>query len=128
MEDITYVWKDRKRNFLGLPWTFTKYVLSEDRLFITTGLLKTEEDEVRLYRILDMTKSKTLGQKIFGMGTIKISSADKSQGNFELKNVKHVDEVKEKLSQLVEDARDRKRVSNREYMEDDVEDNESEDE
>lgn len=128
MEDITYVWKDRKRNFLGLPWTFTKYALSEDRLFITTGLLKTEEDEVRLYRILDMTKSKTLGQKIFGMGTIKISSADKSQGNFELKNVKHVDEVKEKLSQLVEDARDRKRVSNREYMEDDVEDNESEDE
>lgn len=116
MEEITYVWKDRKRNFLGLPWTFTKYALTQDRLFITTGLLKTEEDEVRLYRIMDITKSKTLWQKICGMGTIRVSSADKSLGNFELKNVKKVDEVKEMLSRMVEECRDKKRVSNREFM------------
>jgi Predicted membrane protein len=120
MEEVTYVWNDRKRNFLGLPWTFTKYALTQDRLFITTGLLKTEEDEVRLYRILDITKSKTLWQKIFSMGTIKVSSADKSLGNFELKNVKKVDEVKEMLSRLVEECRDKKRVANREFMGDDL--------
>lgn len=122
MEEITYVWKDRKRNFLGLPWTFTKYAFTQDRLFLTTGLLKTEEDEVRLYRILDITKSKTLWQKIFGMGTIKVASADKSLGNFELKNVKNVDEVKEQLSHLVEECRDKKRVTNREFMGDEMED------
>lgn len=116
---MTYVWKDRKRNFLGLPWTFTKYALTQDRFFLTTGLLKTEEDEVRLYRILDITKSKTLWQKIFGMGTIKVSSADKSLGSFELKNVKNVDEVKEQFSRLVEECRDKKRVTNREFMGDD---------
>lgn len=120
MEELTYVWMDRKRNLLGLPWTFTKYALTEDRLFLTTGLLKTEEDEVRLYRILDITKSKTLWQKIFGMGTIKVSSADKSLGNFELKNVKNVDEVKEQLSRLVEECREKKRVSNREFMGDEL--------
>ncbi len=120
MEEMTYVWKDRKRNFLGLPWTFTKYALTQDRLFITTGLLKTEEDEVRLYRIMDITKSKTLWQKIFGMGTITVSSADKSLGNFELKNVKDVDRVKETISRLVEECRDKKRVSNREFMGDDL--------
>ena len=26
------VWSDRKRNWLGLPWTFTVYGLTEDRL------------------------------------------------------------------------------------------------
>lgn len=124
MEEMTYVWKDRKRNFLGLPWTFTKYALTEDRLFISTGILKTEEDEVRLYRILDITKSKGLWQRIMHMGTIKISSADKSMGSFELKNVKNVDEVKEKLSQLVEECRDKKRVTNREFMGDDAEEQE----
>ena len=48
---MNYLWSARKRNALGLPWTFTKYAFTEDRLFVTTGLLKTVEDEVRLYRI-----------------------------------------------------------------------------
>ena len=40
LDTINVVWKDRKRNFLGLPWTFTKYSLSEDRFFIEKGLFK----------------------------------------------------------------------------------------
>ena len=35
------VWEDRKRNFLGLPWTFTKYTLTPERLFINTGFLNS---------------------------------------------------------------------------------------
>lgn len=115
----SFIWKERKRNALGLPWTFTTYALSEDRLFVTSGLIKTVEDEVRLYRILDLTLTKTLLQKIFGMGTIRVSSADKTLGEFELKNIKNPNTVKEQLSRLVEENRDKKRVTNREYMGDD---------
>lgn len=117
MEDsVKLIWKERKRNALGLPWTFTTYALSEDRLFITSGLLKTVENEVRLYRVLDLSLSKTLSQKIFGIGTIKVSSADKTMGDFEIKNIKKPDEIKERLSNLVEENREKKRVSGREYM------------
>ena len=118
---IEFIWKDRKRNALGLPWTFTKYSLSADRLFIESGLLKTVENEVRLYRILDLSLTRTLSQKIFGIGTIKVSSADKTLGDFEIKNVKKPNEVKECLSGLVEENREKKRVSGREYMGDDDE-------
>lgn len=121
---MEYLWQERKRNALGLPWTFTKYLLSEDRLFINTGLFKTVEDEVRLYRILDLSLSRTLTQKIFGIGTIQVSSADKTMGNFEIKNIKNAAEVKEKLSQLVEENREKKRVTNREFMGDDLEEQE----
>lgn len=114
--ELKYLWKERKRNALGLPWTFTTYALSEDRLFVNAGLLKTVENEVRLYRVLDVSLTRTLSQKIFGIGTIQISSADKSLGNFELKNVKNPSQVKEKISQLVEENREKKRVSNREFM------------
>lgn len=114
--NIELLWRERKRNALGLPWTFTVYSMSEDRLFINSGLLKTVENEVRLYRVLDLSLSRTLSQRIFGIGTITVSSADKSMGNFELKNVKHPDEVKERISQLVEENRDKKRVANREYI------------
>lgn len=115
-----YLWSARKRNALGLPWTFTKYAFNEDRLFVTSGLLKTVEDEVRLYRILDISLTRTLLQKIFRMGTINITSADRTLGNFDLVNVKNPSEVKEQLSELVEENRDKKRVTNREYMSEDM--------
>lgn len=118
---VEMVWKDRKRNALGLPWTFTIYSLSEDRLFVKSGLLRTVENEVRLYRILDLSLSRTLFQKIFGIGTVQVSSADKTLGDFELKNIKRPEEIKELLSNLVEENREKKRVTSREYTDGDEE-------
>ena len=118
--ETNFIWKERKRNALGLPWTFTKYALTDDRLFITSGLLKTVEDEVRLYRIMDLSLSQTLSQKIFGIGTILVSSADMSMRDFEIKNIKKPRDVKEQLSKLVEENRDKKRVTNREFMGEDA--------
>lgn len=121
MQENQYVWSDRKRLWCRLPWTFTKYALSEDRLFITSGLFKTVENEVRLYRILDLSLSRTLIQKIFRLGTIRVSSSDKTMGNFELINISDPARIKEQLSQLVEENRDKKRVTSREFMGDDLE-------
>ena len=119
------IWRARKRNFLGLPWTFTVYGFSEDRLFIKTGILSTREDEVRLYRITDLSLVRSLWQRIMGMGTIRVYSADQSLRDFEIKNIRDCESVKEQLSQLVEKERQNKRVTSREFMgdaEDDGED------
>lgn len=110
------IWKDRKRIFFGLPWTFTKYSLSEDRLFISTGFFSVKEDEVRLYRIMDVSLERKLWQRMCGLGTIKCCSADKTMGDFEIKNIKKFREVKEMLSNMVEDERTKKKVSSREFM------------
>ena len=110
------IWKDRKRIFFGLPWTFTKYSLSEDRLFISTGFFSVKEDEVRLYRIMDVALERKLWQRMCGLGTIKCCSADKTMGDFEIKNIKKSREVKEMLSNMVEDERTKKKVSSREFM------------
>lgn len=116
------LWSDRKRIIFGLPWTFTKYSLSEDRLFISRGFLNTKEDEVRLYRITDISLNRSFGQRMFGLGTIKCCSGDKTLGDFEIKNIKKSKDVKEMLSQMVEAERDRKRVSSREYIDRDCDD------
>ena len=121
MENQKIIWKDRKRTLFGLPLSSTKYSLEEDRLFIETGFFNSVENEVRLYRIMDLQLSRTLGQKMFGLGTIKVKSADKTLGDFEIKNIKNSKEVKEQLSKLVEEMRDRKRVVNRELMMEDDE-------
>ena len=112
------VWQDRKRIIFGLPWTFTKYVLTKEKLLIQTGILSTKEEEVRLYRIMDVTLRRSLGQRLFGLGTIHCCSADKSTPEFDIKWIPDSDAVKEKLSDLVEAERMAKRVSSREFMSD----------
>lgn len=112
---MNVLWHDRKRYF-GLPISFTKYSVSEDRLFVETGLFNLTQDEVRLYRILDLSLKRTLGQRIFGVGSILVTSSDKSLKNFEVKNVKNPANVKEMLSTMVETERDKKRVVSREFM------------
>lgn len=116
MSNLTPIWSDRKRIFCGLPWTFTTYTLTSDRLFIETGVLGKHEDEVRLYRILDISLSRSFSQRIFGLGTIHCCSADKTMGDFDIINIKNPREVKERLSELVEHERQAKHVTNREFM------------
>ena len=118
------VWQDRKRIIFGLPWTFTKYVLTKEKLLVQTGILNTKEEEVRLYRIMDVTLRRSLAQRMFGLGTIHCCSADKSTPEFDIKWIPDSSAVKEKLSGLVEAERMAKRVSSREFMtdEDDGED------
>ena len=118
MERPGVVWQDRKRIIFGLPWTFTKYVLTKEKLLIQTGILNTKEEEVRLYRIMDVTLRRSLGQRLFGLGTIHCCSADKSTPEFDIKWIPDSDAVKEKLSDLVEAERMAKRVSSREFMRD----------
>ena len=53
MEKIAYIWQDRKR-YLGMPLSFTRYAMSEDRLFTSEGFLSIKDDEVLLYRVRDI--------------------------------------------------------------------------
>lgn len=110
------LWRERKRWWCGVPWTFTVYSLDDERLHIESGFLNQRSDEVRLYRIMDIALTRTLSQRIFGLGTVHLSSSDKTLGNFALVNIKRPKELKELLSSLIEKQRDKKRVSTREFI------------
>ena len=115
MEPIEYLWKDRKRWF-GLPLSFTRYRLSEDRLFCETGFLNIRSDEVLLYRVRDLQLNISLGQRIFGVGTVCVISSDKSIPHLDLKNIKHPREVKELIHKHVEQAKDKRRMRTTELV------------
>lgn len=90
------LWKDRKRIlFLGLPWSFTRYSVSKDRFFISRGFFSVKDDEVRLYRIMDISLERSFMQRLVGVGTIKVCSGDKTMGDFEIKNIKRPKATKE---------------------------------
>ena len=119
--NIVYLWKDRKRYF-GMPISFTKYSLSEDRLFISEGLLNIKDDEVLLYRVRDIDTSRTLWQRLFGVGTITVMSSDKTMPNLVLKNIKDPVTTKELIHNQVEEMKIRRRVRFGEIMSADLDD------
>ena len=118
-DKTAYVWKDRKRIIFGLPWSFTVYKLTEEKLFIETGFFSKKEEEIRLYRVMDLTLKRPFGQRIWGLGTIHCCTADKSTPEFDILKVKKAKEVKDMISDMVEKQREEKRISAREFMSDD---------
>ena len=118
---IEYLWKDRKR-YLGLPLSFTRYALSEDRLFTSVGFLNIKDDEVLLYRVRDIDLERRLCQRIFGVGTITVMSSDKSMPNLVLKNIKDPVMVKEIIHKQVEEMKIKRRVRVGESMGNEIDD------
>ena len=117
--NIEYIWKDRKRYF-GMPISFTRYALSEDRLFLSEGCLNLRDDEVLLYRVRDIDTSRRLWQRLFGVGTVTVMSSDKTMPNLVLKNVKDPVGVKEMIHHQVEKVKIERRVRFGEIMTDDA--------
>ena len=109
-------WKDRKRTIFGLPWSFTRYRLTDDKLIVSTGIFSINEEEIRLYRIMDVTLKRSLGERLWGLGTIHLCSSDKTTPEIDIKRVRQSADVKEMLSDMVEVARKKNRVSAREFM------------
>lgn len=109
LASIKELWHDRKRYF-GLPWSFTRYALSEDRLFLRRGFFNIKQDEIVLYRVRDLRVTQNLWQRIFGVGTIQVVSTDKSIPELIIKNVKQPFEVKELIHSTVEELKIKRRM------------------
>lgn len=112
------VWKDRKR-ICGMPITFTKYSMSEDRLFLETGLLSTRQEEVILYRVRDISLTISLWQRIFRVGSVLVQSSDKSLPKLLLKNIRDPRGVKELIHRQVEEMKLARRLRVGEILDND---------
>jgi len=116
MSETTTVWTDRKRIIFGLPWTFTKYTLNENCLFIKRGVFSISEEEIRLYRILDITMRRSFWERLFGLGTIHLCTADKSTPEIDILHIKKPKQIRTLLSDMIEKERSERYVGIREFM------------
>ena len=124
---MEYIWKDRKRIIFGLPWSFTRYGLTQDKLIIDTGFLNRCEDEIRLYRIMDVTLKRSFWERLFGLGTIHCCTGDKTSPEIDLKHIKNSRDVKNMLSDMIEKERSERRIGVREWMDGDEDEEHGED-
>lgn len=117
---MAVLWKDRKRIF-GMPISFTRYILEEDRLILREGFFKTIENEIMLYRVQDITLVRTLFSKLLGVGTIELRSSDKSHPVLFIRNIRKASAAKKLISDNVELERLKRRVGTHEFITEDME-------
>ena len=104
---------ERKRwTFLGLPFTFTKYTVKEDVITINTGLLKSMENDCYMYKVQDVELTTTLGEKLFGLGTVICYTGDTTHPRLVLEHIKHARTVKDFILKNSEEARLKRRTVN----------------
>ena len=115
VEKEEVLWRDRRRRF-GLPLSFTKYEVSNERLILRCGFFKTVTDEIMIYRIMDISLTRTLFQRLFGVGTVTLVSSDRSHPKMELKNIKRSDEIRRFLSKQIEQQRTERGIASSELL------------
>ncbi|MCM1091342.1 MAG: PH domain-containing protein [Butyrivibrio sp.] len=105
--------KERKRwLFLGLPFTFTKYTIKEDMITITSGLLKTVENDCYMYKVQDVQHTASLMEKLFQLGTVVCFTGDTTHPRLELQHIKNSKVIKDFILRESEEARLKRRTVN----------------
>jgi hypothetical protein len=107
--EIEFLWTDRKRYF-GMPISFTRYFLSADRLFVSSGFLTIRDDQLLLYRVSDINATRTFWQRFFGVGSVTVMSNDNSTPNVTLVNIRNPLYVKELIHRQVEECKKQNNV------------------
>lgn len=115
------VWVDKKRH-LGMPISFTKYTLTDERLYTESGFINLKESELLLYRVRDIGLTRTLWQRLFGVGTIHIYSSDTTDEHLDIVNVKKAKDVKDLISSKVEESKKSRRIGTTEIIGSDITD------
>lgn len=104
---------ERKRwLFLGLPFTFTKYIIKEDMITIDAGLLKTVENDCYMYKVQDVQLTATLAEKLFRLGTVTCFTGDTTDPKLELVHIRNARAVKDFILEMSETARLKRRTVN----------------
>lgn len=119
-KDCEVIWRDRKRH-LGLPISFYRYYIVKKegewvKFFRHKGFLTAIIDEINVYRCYDVSLKISLADKIFGTGTIQISSNDASAPKFHMRHITNPYKVRDLVSSLIEIERKKKHIGITEFQ------------
>ncbi len=104
---------ERKRwVFFGLPFTFTVYTVTDDLITIAEGFLNRKENDCYMYKVQDVELVRSLGERLFGLGTINCYTGDTTNPVLALHHIRNARAIKNYILEAAEKARIRRRTMN----------------
>lgn len=104
---------EKKRSlFFGLPLSFTTYRIDEELIYRKEGLLNLKEDDCYLYKIQDVTLTRSLFERMFGLSTIICHTGDTTDPILTLSHIRNGEEIKKYLVKTSDDERLKRRTIN----------------
>ncbi|MCQ2550281.1 MAG: PH domain-containing protein [Lachnospiraceae bacterium] len=102
---------ERKRWVLfALPFTFTTYEVKEDMITIDSGFFRKVENDCYMYKVQDVQLTATLGERLFGLGTVVCFTGDTTNPQLKLQHIKNAKVIKNYILDAAEEARMKRRV------------------
>ena len=108
---IKFVEKKRTAWF-GMPLYFTTYTITEEMLNIKKGFFKITENDCYLYKIQDVSMTRTLIERLFNLSTVICHTGDTTDPVIELTHIKNGSAIKEFLLQASDEQRMKRRTIN----------------
>ena len=110
-------YKEKKRSmFLGLPWTFTTYTVTDEFISIDSGLLNKVENDCYMYKVIDVRLETTLMERILGIGTIHCFTGDVTDPDLKLQHIKNAKEIKDFILKQSEQERLKRKTLNMQHL------------
>ena len=104
---------DKKRwLFLGLPFTFTKYVIKEDMITVDTGVFTKVENDCYMYKVQDVEHTASIWERMVGLGTIVCYTGDTTHPKLLIEHIRNSKAIKEFILKESEEARLKRRTVN----------------
>ena len=98
--------------FLGLPFTFTKYVIKEDMITVDTGVFTKVENDCYMYRVQDVEHTASIWERMVGLGTIVCYTGDTTHPKLLIEHIRNSKAIKEFILKESEEARLKRRTVN----------------
>ena len=110
-QDEVPVFAERKRwLFLGLPWTFTKYLLKDEILTVQKGFFNTVINDCYMYKIVDVQLERSLCEKMLGLGTVVCFTSDTTDKVLKISHVRKAEQIKNFILEKSEKMRMKRRT------------------
>lgn len=109
---------DEKELWRGRPFmsVVETYVITTQRVKVVKGMLSRDVENYELIRIKDLDMKQGLGERMLGIGDIKIKGSDASSADVVLRNVSKPEEVYEILRKAWLEARKNYGLQFRDYV------------
>lgn len=102
----------RRWGFLGLPFTFTRYLIKDEMITVQEGFLNRKENDCYMYKVQDVELRTSLWERAFKLGTVVCYTGDTTNRELQLVHIRNAKQIKDFILEASEQARLKRRTIN----------------